>query len=331
MVKKLFTILLIILLLSTAFIFNEFFNNNQYITTFKTYVIPNLKISNKLLENYYSTNTTLHKKASEAILLTTLKNLKYNQWIEYADYIDLILYKSNVLPYNKDELIVVLNLSKDSSVIAIYSHVNNEYIFTNKIENVLPVQNIKFLPVPELGYNMLITDQLLDERLGAFFLEEFIEIFVYRDDHFKSVFKKAKYKEEIYNAEWVDPKASSEKWIKIIEANNITFNQKPKLNISVSINQKKFETIKKTFPAKGDFKLTEEIVTQENYYWSPKYQMFVMNEGIIKNSTTAIAIIDDTNHWLESFLGFPSNNYKILTENGKVFYLHKQFVSIKSK
>ncbi|QZY56520.1 hypothetical protein [Crassaminicella profunda] len=329
MIKKIFALLLIILLLFAAFILNEFFNNNQYISTFKTYVVPNLKISNTLLEDYYSTNSNLHKKASESIILTTLKNLNYDQWIEYIDYIDLILYKSNVLPAHEDELIVVLNLSKDTSVIAIYSSINDEYVFTNKIENILPVQNIKFIPVSELGYNLLITDQLLDERLGAFFLEEFIEIFLYTDDNFKSVFKKTKYKDEIYNAKWINPKASPNEWIKIIENNHITFNQKPKLNIQVSISRQKFKTMKKTFPSKEDFKLIEEIITQENYYWNPKYQMFVINEGMIKNSSTSVAIIDDTNHWTESFLGFPSNNYKIITKNGKIFYLHKQFISIK--
>ncbi|MCT4621168.1 MAG: hypothetical protein N4A62_17490 [Marinisporobacter sp.] len=328
MIKKFFTFLLIILLLFTALTFNQFFNNNQYISTFKTFVVPDLKISNKVLEDYYSTNNIRHKKASESIILTTLKNLKYNQWIEYIDYIDLILYKSDVLPSNGEELIAVLNLSKDTSVIAIYSSVNDEYIFTTKIENVLPIQSIKFLPVPELGYNLLITDQLLDERLGAFFLENFVEIFLYTDGTFKNVFKKTKYKEEIYNAAWINPKDSPDKWIKIMENNNITFDQNQKLSISVSINRQKFETIKKTFPSKEDFKLTEEIITQENYYWTPNYQTFIMKEGTIKNSTTSIAIVDDTNHWLESFLGFPSNNYKIITKDGKIFYLHKQFISI---
>lgn len=329
MLKNLFTVLLIIILLFTILTLNEFFNNNQYISTFKTYLVPDLKISKELLNTYYGENDTLRKESSKSIILTTLKNLKYDQWIEYADYIQLMIYQSNILPFNEDELLVVLNLSKDTSVIAIYTPVNDEYVFTNKIENILPIQNISFLPSPELGHNLIITNQLLDERLGAFFLEEFIEIFVYLDDNFKSVWKKTKYKDETYNAQWLNPKAASNEWTKIIENNQIQFDKNPNLNIAVSIKRKKLKSIKETFPLKEDFKLVEELVTQENYYWNPKYKRFIIKEGTIKTNSEPIAIIDDTNHWLESFLGFSSNNYKVITTNGKIIYMDKKLITIK--
>ncbi|TCO80075.1 hypothetical protein [Marinisporobacter balticus] len=328
MLKNLFAFLLIILLLFTVLTLNVFFNNNQYISTFKTYVVPDLKISKDVLNNYYSSDNKLSRKSSEAIILTTLENLKYKQWLEYVDYIQLLVYQSNVLPFNEDELIVVLNLSKDISVIAIYTPINDAYVFTNKIENILPVQDISFLPVPELGYNLIISNQLLDEKLGAFFLEEFIQIFVYLDENFKSIWKKTKYKEEIYNAQWLSPNALANEWLQIIENNTIAFDKSSNLNISVSISRKKFKALKEIFPMKEDFKLVEELVTQENYYWSPKYKRFIMKEGILKNTSTSIAIIDDTNHWLESFLGFSSNNYSIVTDYGKMMYIPKQSVII---
>ncbi|QEK12391.1 hypothetical protein FQB35_08380 [Crassaminicella thermophila] len=312
-----------------SFTLNTFLNNNHYITTFKSYIVSELKISNELLKNYLSDDQNLRKEASKSIILTTLKNLNYEQWIEYIDYINLLLFKSNVLPSNNDELIVALNLSKDLAVVAIYTPINGEYVFTSKIENLLPIQNIRFLQAPGLDYNFIITDQLLDEKLGAFFLEEFIEIFLYLDEDFKSVWKKTKYKDEIYNASWLNPKAPNNEWIKIIENNDIKFKKNNTVNIDVFINRQKFKAFKKIFPIDEDFKLEKEIIAHENYYWSPKYERFIMNEGIIKNSTTPIAIIDDTKHWLEAFLGFHSNNYKIITKDKKIYYINKQFVFTK--
>lgn len=307
---------------------HEFFINKQYIATFRTYVAPEFKISDQLLRNYYSSDLSLHNEASNAIVLTTLKNLNYPQWIDYVDYIDLMLYEANISPKEGNELIVVLNLSKDLAAIAIYTLINSDYVFTNSIENLLPIQNIAFLPVPQAEYHFIVADQLLDERLGAFFIEQFIEIFLYQKDSFKSVWKKTKYMNEIYNAQWLNPSASPSEWIEVIEKNTIKFHEKHHLSISVSMHKQKLQAIKDTFPLKEDFKPLEEIVSTEFFYWSPKHRRFIMNEGTIHNGTRPVAILDDTENWLESFLGFQSRNYKVLTLDGEIFFINKQHITI---
>ncbi|WP_053957594.1 hypothetical protein [Inediibacterium massiliense] len=329
MFKKLITYVLLSVLLFLSFIFYQFLYQNEYVSTFKTYVIPNLKISSSLIDEYKSSEESLHKQAKESIILTTLKNLNYDQWIKYIEYMDINLYEENIIPNDENELIISLNLSKDLSVIAIYRLIGNEYVFTNKVENLVPLESIEFMPIKDLGYNLMITHQLLDERFGAFFVEQFIEIFLYLDDEFKSIFKKTKYSDEIYASKWIDKKAPSDEWIQIIENNQIDIIQKEYPVISVSIHRQKGKAIKNKFPSPSDFKPIESIVTKETYYYSSKYKNFILGEGTIQHSSKPIAIIEDTNHWIESFLGFSSNNYKVLTEQGEILFIHKDLITLR--
>ncbi len=317
-----------IFLLLIHLIFYNFFNTSQYLSTFKSYSPPTLKLSNQLLKNYYSDHSNLHEEASKAIILTTLKNLNYQHWIEYIDYIHLIIYQANVLPNKQNELIIVLNLSKDLAVIAFYKPVNQEYIFTNKIENLLPIESLDFLPAPKLGYQLLVAHQVLDERLGAFLIDQFVEVFLYWNHDFKCTWKKSKYRKEIYHAQWLDPASPSNQWIAVVEKNKIRFNKNNNLQISVLLNKQKYIATKEQMPFEKEFKLVESATSKENFYWNDDYKHFIIGEGTMNCFDTQVAIIENTSHSVEYFLGLHSNNYKIITKSGKTLYTPKQFVWI---
>ncbi len=280
MKKKIFILSILAIFVSFALLLFEWDISRKYISTFQYYITVPIKISQKLLQDYDSNIPSLKKSASNSIIKATLENLNYQHWQKYIDYIDLSIYKAHVLPKSEGELIVVLNLSKDLAVVSIYTLQNDLYAFSHKIEDILPIQNIQFISVPQSDYNFIITEQLLDERLGAFFEERFIEIFVYSNNTFTSAWKKTKYLNEIYNAQWVNPIESSEKWFQTIEDNQIEFKKNETVKISVSIHKQKRETFKKSVPSYKDFKPILDICTEESFYWNPKYQRFIIAEKI---------------------------------------------------
>lgn len=327
MVRKILLICSLCLLLISVITLNEFFMDLQYINTFRSYVMSQLKIPYSLIDDYNSDNIELNAKASEEIIRTTLKNIGYEHWNEYLNYIELKIYKSNVLPTPDEELIVVLNLSKDLAVIAVYSSLEEAYVYKTALKDILPIETINFLKAPEKSYNFLVTEQILDERFGAFFVDQFVEIYLYEFDHFNSVFKKSKYLQEVYNFRWINPDASSDRWLKIIENNDIRINEGSNLNIDVSIFRQKLTAIKDSMPLDTDYSPVEEIITEERYYWSPKYSHFAIFEGRKKNSTTVVAVIDDTAIWRESFLGLRSNNYQVKTIEGEVIFIDKNSIT----
>ncbi len=329
MVKKIFLVFVFCLLLMSIITLNQFFMNLQYISTFKCYVTEQLKIPFSVINDYNSNDNELIKNASKEIILTTLENMGYEHWKEYIDYIELNIYKANVIPDSDKELIVALNMSKDLAAIGVYSAVDGQYIFKTALKDILPIKNITFLKVPEKEISFLVTEQLLDERFGAFFVDQFLEIFLFQSDSFTSVFKKSKYLQEIYKLMWISPDADPDQWIKIVEDNSFSIKQEPTLNIKVSILRKKMAASKYFMPEESEYTTVQEIITEENYYWNPNYSHFVINEGIDKNSNLKVAIIEDTSTWRESFLGLKSNNFMVKTLKGDVFFQEKKSIILK--
>jgi len=267
----------LIIFTASLLLLSPFFINEKYISVFQFH-IASKKITQKILQDYYSSNSSLQKDAARFIIESTLENLNYHHWKEYIEYIDLSLYQAHVLPSSHGELIVVLNLSKDLAVMGIYTLQNDTYVFSHKIEELLPVQNLEFISVPHQDYQFIISEQRLDERLGALFEERHVEIFVYKNGKFQSIWKKIKYLNEIYNAQWMDPKESPEKWFQTIEENQIEFVKNETVKISVSIHQQKRKALKKSIPLPTDFEEVWDIRTEEIFYWNPDYQQFIIQK-----------------------------------------------------
>lgn len=327
MFRKVSIVFLVLILLIATFSLNEFYSNLSSISTFKSYVVPERKLSEELVEQYLSGSLKQKEEAKELIISATLENLNYYRWSEYQNYIELQLYIADVLPEKGKELITVLNLSKDQAVVTIYRLIAEEYVFTHKIENLLPIDKIEFIYISDLNYNSMNLFQILDERLGAFTLEKFIESYAYIEQNWRSVWKKTVYSEEIFNQQWIEPQASSEQWVKIIESSTIQFIEQKLPEISVSTTRTKLTAHKQNFPGPEDFKVIHTIRTQEKYYWNTEYLRYILKEGTLKESDTAIAVLADIENRIESLLGFQSKAYKVSYPDGTTFIIEKDKVN----
>ena len=166
-------------------------------------------ITDELLLKYYSTNSQLSSQAKHQIIKTALANLNYSHWDEFANTIEIHIFREQILPSNSKQLIVALNLSKDLAVIAVFDKKRTNYVLHSKIENLVPINNIYFYTYPSKNYKFMAISQILDERVGAFTFEEFLEIFFLQNESFKKVWRKSLYSEEIYKKIWIDPNASA--------------------------------------------------------------------------------------------------------------------------
>ena len=324
MLKKLSLIFCTFLLLLMTFSLNAFYQDHSAVTTFKNHVVNQRKLTVEILHHYLHGSQIEKENAQNVIITTALKNLNYEKWLDYQEYIELQLYMGNVMPNNGEELIVVLNLSKDLAAIAIYRPVNQEFIFSHSLEDLLPVEKIEFFEVPDLGYHTLNVFQILDERLGAYILERYVESYALIEENWKILWKKTIYMEEIYNQQWINPQASSDQWIKIIENNDIRFLQQDVPEIHVTVNRSKLTAIKDHFPLPEDFHLDESTQTQEAYYWSSRYQRYVQKEGTLKECATPVAIIGDLETGLEDYLGFSTPYYRAAYIDGKIILIRKE-------
>jgi hypothetical protein len=326
MFKQLRLMIFMVILLMTTFLLQHFFVSPDNLVTFKSYVSPEQKISQSLIRNFNNNDENIKNEAEEKIIEITLKNLNQQQWLAYKDYIDLKLYKANVLPEYSMELVILLNLSKDQAALAIYRLIGDEYIYTSKIENIVPVEKIDFMPIPGLERDFIVSHHLIDERLGGFFIERFIKIYMYSDPQFKSIWQETKFSEEIYRLRLVNPSAPEDQWLKITANNLIRLESNPKLHIVLETHQKKYAAFQDTLPSANSFKLEDRFDGIETFYWHPAYQQFVIGEGLIKTTGSTVAILSDTEYSKESFSGYSLKNYRIITHAGRIKYIPKDSI-----
>ena len=325
--KKGFVTLLAIFLITYIIFINLDHITSTYTSAVDSVNIYNASISPGLLKQYYGNNSIKKKEAESEIKKICLNNLGYSNWLNYLDYIDLKIFNSNVLPNSKNELIIALNLSKDLAVVCIFNSNDQSYNFTEKIENLLPIETIKFIQIPDKEYNFLLTYQIADERLGAYFYEKFLEIFMYDTQGFKKKLKEVVFYEEIFKSIWIDETAPKDEWNKNVIINSIVFIENANLHIDFSGARNKYKAYGFTnIPKSSDFKLIDRYSYQYKYFWNKELERFSRRKNNIIFNNTPVSIIGDSETDHKNLHGFSKNKYKLLTSSDRILYIDKRLI-----
>lgn len=326
MKKIIITTLIIVLIISTILL------TNHNITTIYTSAINVISIDDtfipyNLLKQYESDNPVKRKEAETEIKKICLSTLEYPNWQNYLDYIDLKIYTGNVLPKPGNELIVALNLSKDLASICVFSDNGQNYNFIDRIENLLPINEIKFTTIPDKEYDFLVVYQTADERLGAFYYENFLEIFMYDNESFEKKLKETIFYEEIFKSIWIDEAAPENEWIKNMIKNNIVFIENSDLYINVSGTKNKYRASDFTsIPTSRDFKLIDSSSYKYKYFWNKESEEFNRKENMVTFNNIPAFIVGDSETDYKNLCGFSKNKYKLLTTSGKIIYIDKDLI-----
>ncbi|WP_026476266.1 hypothetical protein [Alkaliphilus transvaalensis] len=326
MKKIIISICSFLIILLTIFSTYSFFESEAVIRTFITYTSPQYRLTSQLLENYYSEDGPLQQKAEKEIISITLKGLNLEKWNEYIDYIQLQVYEDQVLPNSKSQLIIALNLSKDLAVIGVYDFIGDHYVFHSKIDQLTPINKINLYQVSSLDHKALFINQTIDEKFGGFFYEDFIEVYYYLSGDFKKVWHKTIYFEEIYKETWIQPQGNDNLWNRVIEETMIEFikNENDPFKLATATSLKKYTSITPKTPAIGDFTLANSETHNDIYYWSERYQTFILGEISQDVFLSDAALLLDLSKGRESLYGIPNQNFKLLTSKGELIYLPKK-------
>lgn len=322
MYKKNITMFLIVL--SILVVYNSFKSEyNLNIVSFSFSDKTNIALD--VLEDYYGSNTEKKELARKHIIKTCLNNSDYNHWEEYIDYIDINIHISNITPNNSESLIVSINLSKDLSLICIMNKNIDEYVFYKSIKNLFPINDIRFIQVPNKNYNFLIIYQTLDERLGAYSYEEFFDIYIFKNNDFEKLLKENIFSEEIYRKKWINKDSPSDQWEKVIIRNEVDFITKDTLKIFVSgINNKYIGYSEIKIPDKNMFSLSSSDNYSYTYYWNPEFENFSLFNKQLNIFNTIGIVIKDSRYMFQYVDSI--EKYKILTKSGNVIYLDKKII-----
>lgn len=300
-----------------------FFESPKNVTTFRRYTSPDYKINKSIIEVLNENNDANEENLEKEVIKTVLNIIGYEKWNEFVDYVSMDIYYANLVPNFPDQLILSLNLSKDSGVVVIFDEVENNYIFNNKIENLSPIDNINVINHPTEDTVFLAIYQIIDESLGAFFRENFVQIYKYDKPDFNIVWEKTMFYEEILKENWIDIEAPDTNWTMVIEQTEIDFNFTESIKINTITSLKKYEAKSKNTPEKDDFSLKEEKLYTRPYYWNDEYNTFVLGELTKDVFLSNVAILDDMEERQEWLFGITNPYYRLSTSNKETLYLPK--------
>lgn len=320
---KFISILFFLLILLVFFYSYNFFETPQSVATFQAYSSPSLKIDRGLIELFNSEDMDAKKEAEEQIIETTLTAIQYEKWQEFRDYIELKIYNETVLPKDTEQLIVVLNLSKDLAVLTVFEAIGNDYVFHSKIENLLPISNVAFLSPASHPYKMMLLYQTLDEKFGSYFYEEFLQAYLYVSNDFRNIWHKTLHYEEVYKEVWIDPKADDTLWNRVVEETMIDFIEEDPIKVNTFTTLEKYTTRSSEYPNIDKFTLIHTNNYKRSYYWSGEFNSFVLGEVTKDVFLSNTALLEDMESGRESLYGIVNSNYKVVTSKGEVLYLPK--------
>ncbi len=322
MFNKSLIIFFVVIIILTVLNFSNI-NDDYHIEIFS--LSNKATISENTIEEYYSYDLEKKISAKGKIIKACLNNLEYSKWEDYIEYIEIKLYTSAVLPEKEENLVISINLSKDLSLICIMNKVSREYVLYKTIKDLLPVSYIKFIQVPNENYNFLVVYQTLDERLGAYSYDEFLEIYMFKENKFNKLLKESLLAEEIYKKQWIIKDAPSDQWEKITVEKNIDFIMNDTLEIFVmGINNKYIGYDEKNIPSKDLFNLISSDRYRYSYFWNKEFENFSLQKKEIKIFDSSAIVIENNRY---DFLYInKSEKLGILTEYGKTLYLEKKII-----
>lgn len=326
MKKGIVSFLILILVIIAIFIGQQYYNASLVKTTFNEIILINNNISEKLVENFFSKDEKLKRDAQNKIKKIVLKDLGYDNWLDYIDYIEVKIYPADVVDNEEEDLIIALNISKDLGVIGIYKKHNDGYVYVDKIENLAYIDKVNTIKYKPKNMIFIIVDEELEENIGAFFYDKYTRIFTQRNGSYEEVFRFSTNFEGYFYEKWTKPKLKNPKWYKLIEYG--TIEQITDENLDLHIKASKIIQVYESKEANVDsipekFILIKEKKLELDYFWSDKYKYFIQGEGITKDNEV-VGIIESSDQFADYYLGLSDKYYKIIDKNGKIKYINSK-------
>ncbi|MFA5525042.1 MAG: hypothetical protein WDA24_11850 [Tissierellales bacterium] len=329
--KKLFLPIVLVLFVICLLTIKLYYSSIANSLVFNQIGAINNLLSKKLVDNYFSEDEDIKRLANSSIKKIVLKDLEQENWLDYIEFIDINLYPYDIIHDNKEDLIISVNLSKDQGLIGIYRQYEDKYIMANKIHNLTNIINISAIRIEPSEKSFIVTEELLDEMLGAYFTDNFMRVFSKIDGEFIEVFRQSLDYSAIYLEKSGDPEIDDPKWFNITEnsvVDNITV-ERNKIVINLSKTLSKYEGLNPhSFSIPSDFRLVYQSNYDVKLVWSDLYNSFIMSEGKIISQNIEVGILEDTAQTVDYLLNLTGKYYKVKDKNEKILYVDSNDVII---
>lgn len=289
------------------------------------------RLNEVLINDYLSAKGDKKRELEKHIKEIVLRDMELDKWLEYEEYIKVIVYPADIIDDTKKDLIIGLNLSKNLGTIGIYELKEKKYIFRDKIENLATIEKISVKKNSSSDKKFLLVEEFLDERVGAYFIDKYIRMFSKEKDAFEEVFRQSIDYEAYYYEKWLDSETKNPKWFKLKEENIIDYDSKIDKNpiFLISKDIRKFEgsnSLNSDMPSEFTEILHENF--ELKYYFNEEYNRFILSKGEVIKTKEKVVILEDMSKSVDYLLNLGDKYYKVINKNMKIKYIKHEELKI---
>jgi len=268
------------------------------------------------------------------IVEVVLENTGYAHLKDKVEQMDLKIHTGDLLGDTGKELILTLALEPKKSIIAVYQKENKEYKYVGLIDTFFDIVGLQTISMDRKGKDIVIVREYADQMLGAFEKGTFIRGYIWNKDTFQMVLSVIEDYQGYWNEMWDQPPKTHPKWLRITDKTDIQWENGP-YPVLRTLEHQAYAKSKVTnsinIPRESEFEVIASKDVPQVYYWSEKYQHFVLNEGKDIKTGETVAIIEDLSLNPFQLAGFELNQYRIKRQNGTIEIVPKsQITDIKT-
>lgn len=284
-----------------------------------------------LIDSYSKSKGEEKNQLEYHIKNLVIRDMKLDEWSKYLEEVEMKTYNLDLINGDEKELLISLNLAKNLGVLGIYKLEGELYSLVSKVENLTNIENITVEKNKKTGQKFLVLEEFLDERIGAYFIDKFMRIFIEKDGEFREVLRQSRDYEAYYYEKWIDPNKETSKWYRLNEKNIIEYDFKDNGQTIIDIHK----TLNKSEGLNGtaskiptEFKEVEKRNFDIKYMWNDEYNTFIIGEGKLIATGEKVAILEDTSKTVDYLLNLGDKYYKVVNKNMKTKYVKEKEINI---
>ena len=258
-------------------------------------------------------------KVSEILV----KDMEKGKDVNTKDIQSITVTYGNVDGKNNDNIIIVGNYGSNFALVGVYQKANGGYVFLDDIGAFFNVEDINTVNLKNLGKDAVFIKEYSQQNSGAFEQMTFLRGYLLADDGFKLIYSMP----EQVNVDWnkyndSDEEDGESQWNRVIQSSKTKLENGNYPAIKAQRNQsylKSSDTNSKNIPADSTFYEVAKKDVSESYYWSDRWEKFIICEKIDITTGEKVAVIEDWRNLPYSIVQefeIYSNKVRIVRNNG---------------
>lgn len=269
------------------------------------------------------------REIARSVLESTGRTGQY----DLEDVEDVTVYFGGAVTGNAEDVLVSVSFGPKNTVVAAYTPDGNVYEYVGDLGNFYGIQNIRFVLSPELGKDIVIVRERIDQSLGSFEETDVLRGYVYEKEGFRDVLNTPEKIQTSWNNIWNDTEIRDESlWRRVTESTESDWSggENPQLLITRYQDYLESDNIGEgEVPQDDTFSKKDSRVVVERFYWSEEWSRFILREAVEKATGEKVAIVEDlsASPYILAGLSDPKD-FGIVRKDGSFDYVSKDALEL---